>query len=253
MDIDQLIDARYSLDGFYIRKPMFVRTQRIIENQLFDFLEREDYLPVLFPTLIPKEVIEKEVHHIAGFEPAVYWVESYGVEKKMNPKAALAISSETVFCQTFANWIKEGENVPLQYYQNKSVFRAENKELLPLIREREFMWIEAHTAFNSTEECYARMMKDIEIVRKFCGLYNINITVEEREEKEKCPGAITTFGIDVAVDNIGKVQIASTHYLGDRFSRAFDLKKDKYLFQTSFGIGISRIIGVLYYYGKLNN
>lgn len=245
MDTKLLVDDRYDLDGFYIRKPQFVKIKRKIENKLYILMEQEDYIPVLFPTLNSKETIEREVHHIKGFEPAVYWVEKFGLDKEMDKKAALAISSETVFCKSFKNWISDGEQLPFKFYQARSVFRAENKKVSPLIREKEFMWIEAHTAFMTKEDCYTQIQKDITIVKKFFADYGIKVAVEKRREEEKCPGAIDTYGMDVYTKE-GVIQVASTHYLGKRFSEAFDLKyKGDLLQQTSFGIGISRLVGVL--------
>lgn len=249
--MNKYIDDRYELDGFYIRRPSFVYMQRKVENQLIELIENENYIPVLFPTLIPKDVIEKEVHHIQGFEPAVYWVEKYGIENNMDKTAALAISSETVFCQTYVNWLKDGEKLPFKFYQIRNVFRAENKNVEALIREREFMWIEAHTAFSSEEECRNQIQYDIEIVQKFFALYDILVNVEKRKEEDKCPGAIETYGMDICSPK-GVIQVASTHYLGQRFSSAFNLSvDDKSLYQTSFGIGISRLIGVLLFCGKI--
>lgn len=249
--MNKYIDDRYDLAGFYIRKPSFVHMQRKVETQLIELMEHENYNPVLFPTLIPKDVIEREVHHIKGFEPAVYWVEKYGFNNFMDIPAALAISSETVFCQTYSRWLKDGEQLPLKFYQIRNVFRSENENVEALIREKEFMWMEAHTAFSSKEDCRIQIEHDIEIVKNFFSKYDISVTAEKRNEEDKCPGAIDTYGMDVYSPK-GVIQVASTHYLGQRFSSVFGLYMDgQALYQTSFGIGISRLIGVLLYCEKI--
>jgi prolyl-tRNA synthetase len=247
--MESLIDSRYPLEGFFIRKPNFMDTLRCLERELNDLFEVGGYKPVLFPTLIPEWVIAQEVSHIEGFKPSVYWVTEIGENKKLKEKLALAISSETIFCLAFKNWLSDGLSLPLKFYQRRNVFRAENNDISPLMREREFIWIEAHTAFKTEQECYEQVHKDKEIVDKFLSRFGLFADFSKRPEDDRCPGAVVTYGFDLVMPDGRKNQIASTHFLGQKFSKAFEVKlggnEDDFVFQTSFGIGLSRVIASL--------
>jgi len=103
--VESLIDSRYPIEGFFIRRPKFIKVFRKVERLAIDLLEEDGYQPVLFPTLIPEDMISKEASHIQGFRPAVYWVTEIGNRKRLKERLALAISSETVFCLAFKNWL----------------------------------------------------------------------------------------------------------------------------------------------------
>ncbi|KKU63027.1 hypothetical protein A2701_04880 [Candidatus Amesbacteria bacterium RIFCSPHIGHO2_01_FULL_47_34] len=253
--MDSLIDSRYPIEGFFIRRPEFIKVYRRVEKIAAELLEEDGYQPVLFPTLIPEGVISKEVRHIRGFRPAVYWVTEIGRGKKLKERLALAISSETIFCLAFKNWLADGQSLPFKFYQQRTVFRGEHKKISPLLREKEFLWIEAHTAFRSEKECLNQTERDRRIINKLLEKFDLQANFVKRADDDRCPGAEITYGFDLSMPDGSKNQIASTHFLGQKFSRAFGVKRDddrnSFIFQTSFGIGFSRIIAALMAYGKI--
>lgn len=248
-----LFDDRYPLKDFYIRRPLAILLFRKIAKLFQKELETKGYLPILFPTLIPEKVLQREVDHIQGFSPAVFWVTEIGEKYEQCPeRLALAISSETAFCSLFKHWIKFKKDLPQKYYQERTVFRAEAKTIKPLLREKEFLWIEAHTAFAFQHECLKQIQQDREIIEKVLwGKLGLPFIFLERPQWDKCPGAVTTYGFDIIMPNGMVNQVASTHILGQKFSKAFGAKfqntrnKTKHIHQTSFGIGFSRILGAL--------
>jgi prolyl-tRNA synthetase len=245
------VDDRYPLDGFYVRRPDFMALAGRLERACAALLEVHGYSPVLMPTLIPAHVIEAEVNHIDGFAPAVYWVTETGHGKQLPERLALAISSETVFTIMFRHWLAdEPETLPLRAYQRRTVFRAEHQAVSPLLREREFLWFEAHTAMPGPDDCMAQIEVDTRIVTELCDQLGIPVTRTERDGDDRCPGALRTWGFDVPTTDGGTNQIASTHYLGQRFAEVFDLRLNgrpdaPLAHQTSFGIGLSRLVAAV--------
>ena len=117
------------------------------------------------------------------------------------------------------------------------------------------MWIEAHTAFRSEKECLNQTERDRRIINKLLEKFDLQANFVKRADDDRCPGAEITYGFDLSMPDGSKNQIASTHFLGQKFSRAFGVKRDddrnSFIFQTSFGIGFSRIIAALMAYGKI--
>jgi prolyl-tRNA synthetase len=250
--MDHLIDPRYPLEGFYIRRPGFIKILRKLEQEAVRLMERDGYEPVLFPTLIPENVIGREVSHIKGFKPAVYWVTQTGAGRRLPEKLALAISSETVFCLAFKNWLADGLPLPYKFYQQRTVFRSEAKAVSPLAREKEFLWLEAHTAFAGRHECFKQIERDKMIVKKLLAKFGLKAACVRRPDSDRCPGAIITFGFDLMMPDGTLNQVASVHYLGKKFSRAFAVRADRALVeQTCLGIGYSRVIAALHAYGQI--
>ena len=245
------VDDRYPLDGFYVRRPRFMALAARLEWECAKRLEAHGYEPVLMPTLIPQNIIEAEVNHIDGFAPAVYWVTETGHGDVLPERLALAISSETIFTVMFGHWLADDPAaLPLRAYQRRTVFRAEHQTVAPLLREREFLWFEAHTAMAGPDECMAQVEADTRIVTELCEQLGVPVTRAERDDTDRCPGALQTWGFDVPTGEGGINQIASTHYLGQRFAEVFNLRSDgqhdgPLAHQTSFGIGLSRLVAAV--------
>lgn len=177
----------------------------------------------------------------------MYWVTETGYGTRLPERLALAISSETVFTIMFRHWLADDpEALPLRAYQRRSVFRAEHRQVSPLLREREFLWFEANTAFTSVDEALAQIETDTAIVTELCDHLGVPVTRAERSEDDRCPGAERTWGFDVPTPSGDLNQVASTHVLGQRFARVFDLRTaGEFAYQTSFGIGLSRLVAAV--------
>ncbi len=245
-----LVDIRYNVQGFVVHKPWGIQVIRQLYRLFEAELEADGHLPVLFPSVIPEENLEKETAHLEGFTPNVFWITKAGNETFKRP-LALRPTSETAFYQMYSLWIQSRSDLPTKLYQSCSVYRFEH-ETIPFLRGREFLWIETHDAFATRAEAEAQVQKDIEISRRvLTQQLGVPVTVFQRPAWDKFPGADHTYAYDVLMPD-GKVnQAGATHLLGQNFSKPFDIAfkdetgKDQYVHQTCFGPGIWRMIAAL--------
>lgn len=245
-----LVDVRYNIQGFIVHKPWATRVLRKLYNLFEVELEKDNHEPVVFPVVIPKENIDKEAGHLQGFAPELFWVTKGGSEELARP-LALRPTSETAFYQMYSLWVQGSGDLPLKCYQSCSVYRYEH-ETLPFLRGREFMFIETHTAFAKADEAIAQTQRDLAIAKLVLesGL-GLSIMQFTRPHWDTFPGADNTFASDVVMPD-GKVnQIASTHMLGQHFSKPFNVSFEdgsgerKFAYNTCFGPGIWRIMAAL--------
>lgn len=248
-----LIDDRYNVKGFYVRKPWMILATDEIYKMYDKALQKRKHLPVLFPSVIPEKNFFKEAEHIEGFAPEVFWVNATGSDKEpLEEPLALAPTSETAFYQLYHYWVRSYRDLPLKYYQKRTVFRHETKATKPLMREREFLWIETHCVFDSKEKAWNQVLEDMEISDEIIhGELGVPYVFFRRPQWDKFPGALDTYALDTLMPD-GKVnQIGSTHMLGQGFAKVFDIKfKDEseqelYAWQTCYGPGFSRIIAAV--------
>lgn len=247
----ELIDDRYNIKGLIVYRPFAMKAIKVIYKLLEEELERKGHEPVLFPLLIPEENFEKEAEHVKGFRAETFWV-TMGGDEVLSKRYALRPTSETAFYYMYALWIRGLANLPLKLYQSVSVYRHETKATKPLIRGREFLWIEAHDAFATKEEALRQVEEDEEttknVLEKQLGL---PIFFFRRPQWDKFKGAVDTYAADVVMPDGACLQVASTHYLGENFSRAFGVMftdkdgKRKYVQQTCYGPGVSRILAAV--------
>ena len=245
LDKAELVDDRYNVKGFYILRPwlmdMVDRIYNIWEKELKD----RGHKKVLFPVVIPEENLEKEKEHVEGFKPEVFWVTEAG-DNKLERRLALRPTSETAFYSMYPLWIRSYKDLPLKLFQSCSVFRYETKATKPLIRLREFLWIEAHDAFATEEEALSQVREDMEITEKVYSYLGIPFLFFRRPYWDKFKGAVFTFAADTLLPDGKRLQLPSTHYLGQNFAKAFNIKftdkdeKEKYVHQTCYGPPISR-------------
>ncbi|OYT43478.1 MAG: proline--tRNA ligase [Candidatus Aenigmarchaeota archaeon ex4484_56] len=241
----ELIEDRYNIKGFYILRPWLMEIIDKIYEVWEEELKKTNHKKVLFPSLIPEENFEKEKEHVEGFKPEVFWVTEAG-DTKLNTKVALRPTSETAFYSIYPLWIRSYEDLPLKLFQSCSVFRYETKATKPLIRQREFLWIEAHNAFATEEEALEQIKEDMEITTKVYEFFKIPFLFFRRPEWDKFKGAVYTFAADTILPDGKRLQLPSTHYLKQNFSKIFGIKfadrdeKEKYVYQTCYGPPISR-------------
>ncbi len=247
LDKAEITDIRYNVKGFVVIRPLGAF---LIENlyKLWETeLQKRGHFPVFFPTVIPEENFKKESQHIEGFSPEVFWLEKKGEEK-----LALRPTSETAFYQLYSLWIRSWRDLPLKLYQRANVFRYETKATRPLIRAREFYWLESHNCFASREEAEKQVQEDIETTKKI--MYQklgIPFLPLKRPEWDKFAGAEYTIGSDVLMPDGKVIQQPSTHLLERGFAKSFNIKftnkegKEEYVWQTCYGPAVSRILASL--------
>jgi len=240
----EITDIRYGVKGFVVIRPwgaMAIENMyRIYEQALQD----TNHQPTVFPAVIPEANFKKEEGHVEGFTPQVFWLQDIGEEK-----LALRPTSETAFYQMYNLWIRSWRDLPLKLYQRANVFRYETKATRPLIRAREFHWIEAHDAFATKKEAEEQVQEDIQTTEKIMHqVFGVPFLPMKRPQWDKFPGAEYTIGSDTIMPDGKIIQQPSTHLLGQHFSKAFDIKfankdeKEELVWQTCYGPAISRIL-----------
>ncbi len=241
----EVTDLRYNVKGFVVIRPWGAMT---MENMYFLYekeLQKTGHKPSFFPVVIPKKNFYKEAEHVKGFTPEVFWLEKIKGEDKL----ALRPTSETAMYQMYSLWIRSWRDLPLKIYQRANVFRYETKATRPLIRAREFYWIETHNCFATKKEAENQVQEDIETTEKIMHQkFGIPFLPMKRPTWDKFAGAVYTIGSDVLMPDGKLIQQPSTHLLGQHFSRAFNIKfknqdkKEDYVWQTCYGPAISRIL-----------
>ncbi len=219
----ELADVRYNLKGFPVYMPWAVRSIRTITRMWEEELENKGHEPLIMPLLIPESNFHKEAEHVEGFTPDVFWVTGAG-DKVFEERLALRPTSETALYDMYGKWIQSYNDLPLKRYQSVSVFRHETKMTRPFMRTREFHWSEAHNVFATEEEAWGQVKEDMEITQKLLyGELALPHIFFKRPQWDKFPGAVNTFAADVLLPSGKVIQLPSTHLIGKKFSKAFDV------------------------------
>jgi len=204
---------------------------------------------VNFPMFIPESLMKKESDLIEGFAPEVAWV-TQGGSKELEERLVVRPTSETLFSDYYSTKVKSYRDLPKKYNQWVNVVRWE-KETRPFLRTREFLWQEGHTVHESAKEAIEETYQMLNVYKDFFENYlAIPVEVGRKTEKEKFAGADFTLTIEAQMYNGVALQSATSHYFGQRFSKAYDIKflnkenKLEYAYQTSWGC-TTRMIGAL--------
>ena len=244
----EITDIRNNLKGFPVIRPWGTMIMENMYDLYEESLQKKGHKPSFFPTVIPEKNFKKESEHVKGFIPQVFWLEKIKGEDRL----ALRPTSETSMYQMYSLWIRSWRDLPLKIYQRGSVFRYETKATRPLIRSREFYWIEGHDCFATKEEAEKQVQEDISTTEEVMHQkFGVSFLAIKRPEWDKFPGAVYTIGSDSLMPDGKIIQQPSTHFLGQNFSKAFDVKfkdkkgKEQYVWQTCYGPAISRILASL--------
>ncbi|MGH1521319.1 MAG: proline--tRNA ligase [Nitrosopumilus sp.] len=207
---------------------------------------RNGFLPVL----IPESLLGKEQKHFAGFNPEVFWVTHSG-ENLIGDRLALRPTSETLAYTLYSKWIQSWRDLPLKINFWNTALRAEIKATKPFLRTSEFLWQEGHTVHATQEEAEKEVMKILEIYKKTVEEeLAIPVTTGKKSEKEKFVGAVYTTTMESIMPDGKALQMGTSHFLGQNFSKPFDVKfadKDNvehFAWQSSWGISW-RLIGAM--------
>ena len=204
---------------------------------------------VYFPVLIPESLLEKEKDHVEGFAPEVAWITEAG-GKKLEEKFCIRPTSETIISTMYSKWLSSWRDLPMVYNQWCNVMRWE-KETRPFLRTREFLWQEGHTIHETAKEAQERTLQMLDVYTDTVeNLLAIPVVRGIKTEKEKFAGADETYTIETMMHDGKALQTATSHYFGQNFTKAFDIKfqnregKEEYAYQTSWGI-TTRLIGAI--------
>jgi len=244
----ELIDYS-SVKGCVILRPYGYAIWENIQKVLDDMLKDTGHSNVYMPMFIPETLLNKEKEHVEGFAPEVAWV-THGGSEELTERMCVRPTSETLFCEHYANIIKSYRDLPKLYNQWCSVVRWE-KTTRPFLRTREFLWQEGHTVHATEEDARKETLDILDIYAELCENYLLIPVIKgQKTEKEKFAGAIDTYTVESMMHDGKALQAGTTHFFGDGFARAFDIKyldKDnelKYCWQTSWGV-TTRLIGAI--------
>ena len=247
----EVVDTRYGVKGFQVFMPLGMSTMKEITKLFEGALERNGHKPVLFPVVIPESALKKESEHIKGFEKEVFWITHAG-KNKLEERICLRPTSETAMYPLYSIWIRSHMQLPLKLYQSVCIYRYETKMTKPLMRTREVVWIETHTAQKNHKDSVKQVEEDMKTFKEVAtDKLLIPFLLIRRPQWDKFPGAVDTYAFETILPDGISLQIGTTHHLGENFAKVFDIKymdiskKKKYVDQTCYGIGISRILGAL--------
>lgn len=202
-----------------------------------------------FPLMIPYYLLKKEKEHLEGFSPELAVVTHAGGEKLPEPYV-LRPTSETIMYKTFADWIHSYRDLPLKVNQWCNIIRWE-KRTYPFLRTTEFLWQEGHTVHQTEPEAISMALKVLKWYEDFYKEYfALSPYVGIKSDQEKFAGAKTTYSVELVIPNGKALQAATSHNLGDNFSKVFnitflnDRERKCHPWQTSWGLS-TRSIGAL--------
>ena len=238
-----------SVKGCMIYRPYGYAIWENIQKILDARFKETGHENVYMPMFIPETLLNKEKDHVEGFAPEVAWV-TYGGSEKLAERLCVRPTSETLFCEHYANVINSWRDLPKLYNQWCSVVRWE-KNTRPFLRTREFLWQEGHTMHATAEEAREETIKMLNIYADFCE-HDLAMPVIKgpKTESDKFAGAEATYAIEALMHDGKALQAGTSHYFGDGFARAFDIRyTDKnnqlqYPHQTSWGV-TTRLIGAI--------
>ncbi len=212
------------------------------------------HVNVQMPLLIPENLLKKESELVEGFAPEVAWV-THGGEKQLEERLCIRPTSETMFCDYYKDHVRSYRDLPKLYNQWCNVLRWE-KETRPFLRSREFLWQEGHTIHATKEEAVKETDQMMEVYRWFHhDILAIPSITGKKTEKEKFAGAEYTLTNEALMYNGVALQAGTSHYFGQKFSEAYDVKflnkenKQEYVYQTSWGTTTRMIGGLIMVHG----
>jgi prolyl-tRNA synthetase len=243
--------ADYSpVSGCIIFKPRSYAIWENIKKEVDTRFKKLNIKNCYFPLLIPETLLKKEATHVEGFAPEVAWVD-YGGNSKLGERLAIRPTSETIMYEAYSRWIRSWRDLPLRLNQWNNVIRWEFKHPVPLLRTREFLWNEGHTAFATEEEAEQEVPEIItayqDVVENYLALPGI---IGRKTEQEKFAGAEYTISMEYVLPTGKGIQGPDCHHDGQLFSKAFDIQflnkeeKKEYAWQNTFAIS-TRMLGVM--------
>ena len=238
-----------SVKGCMVIRPYGYAIWEQMQHILDETFKETGHENVCMPMFIPESLLQKEKDHVEGFAPEVAWV-THGGSEKLEERLCVRPTSETLFCDHYAEIVHSYRDLPKLYNQWVSVVRWE-KTTRPFLRSREFLWQEGHTIHATAEEALAETEQMLNVYADFCEKSLAMPVVKGRKtESDKFAGAVATYAIEALMHDGKALQAGTSHYFGDGFAKAFNIQfTDKnntlqYPHQTSWGV-TTRLIGAI--------
>lgn len=249
--------------GCMVIRPYGYAIWEKIQSVLDKMFKDTGHSNAYFPLFIPKSFFSKEADHVEGFAKEVAVVTHYrlknspdgkGVvideEAKLEEELIIRPTSETIIWNTYKNWIQSYRDLPILINQWANVVRWEMRTRL-FLRTTEFLWQEGHTAHATSQEAIEETLKIINIYSHFAENWMCMPVIKgTKTEAERFAGAVETFSIEALMQDGKALQSGTSHFLGQNFAKAFDVKfsnkegKLDYVWATSWGVS-TRLMGAL--------
>lgn len=249
--------------GCMVIKPYGYAIWEKIQRQLDDMFKETGHVNAYFPLFIPKSFLSKEADHVEGFAKECAVVTHYrlkndpngkGVvvdpEAKLEEELIVRPTSETIIWNTYRNWIQSYRDLPILCNQWANVVRWEMRTRL-FLRTAEFLWQEGHTAHATEQEAVEETRRMLDVYAEFAEKYMAMPVVKGvKSASERFAGAIDTYTIEALMQDGKALQSGTSHFLGQNFAKAFDVKfadkegKQEYVWATSWGVS-TRLMGAL--------
>ena len=250
--------------GCMVIKPYGYAIWEKMQRALDDMFKETGHENAYFPLLIPKSFMSREADHVEGFAKECAVVTHYRLKNdphgaggvvvdpsaKLEEELIIRPTSETIIWNTYKNWIHSYRDLPILVNQWANVMRWEMRTRL-FLRTAEFLWQEGHTAHATREEAEEEALKILNVYTDFAeNFMSIPVIKGVKTANERFAGALETYCIEALMQDGKALQAGTTHFLGQNFAKAFDVKfinrenKEEYVWATSWGVS-TRLIGAL--------
>lgn len=249
--------------GCMVIKPYGYAIWEKMQAALDQMFKDTGHQNVYFPLFIPKSYLSKEASHVEGFAKECAVVTHYRLkndpdgegiivdeEAKLEEELIVRPTSETIIWDTYRRWIQSYRDLPLLLNQWANVVRWEMRTRL-FLRTAEFLWQEGHTAHATREEAYEEAEQMMRVYAEFAEKFmSVPVVRGLKSESERFAGAEETFCIEALMQDGKALQAGTSHFLGQNFAKAFDVKfankegKQDYVWATSWGVS-TRLMGAL--------
>ncbi len=247
--------------GMMVIKPYGYAIWEKIQAQLDKMFKETGHENAYFPLLIPKSYFSKEASHVDGFAKECAVVTHYrlkaganGIEvdpdAKLEEELIIRPTSETIIWSTYKNWIQSYRDLPILVNQWANVVRWEMRTRL-FLRTAEFLWQEGHTAHSNMQEALAETNQMLNVYAEFAENWlAVPVIKGAKTPNERFAGALETYSIEALMQDGKALQSGTSHFLGQNFAKAFDVKftdkegKLDYVWATSWGVS-TRLMGAL--------
>jgi len=249
--------------GTMVIRPYGYQIWEKLKNELDQSFKKTGHTNAYFPLFIPKSFFTKESEHVEGFAKECAIVTHSRLkhnsdktdlipdeDSKLEEEVIVRPTSETVIWSMYRKWINSYRDLPILINQWANVVRWEMRTRL-FLRTSEFLWQEGHTAHATEEEAREESLKILDIYKTVVNdILAIPVLTGTKTDSEKFAGAVDTFTIEMMMGDKKALQAGTSHYLGQNFAKAFDVKfqdtdnKEKYVYATSWGV-TTRLIGAL--------
>lgn len=249
--------------GCMVIKPYGYAIWEKMQSELDKMFKATGHVNAYFPLFIPKSYLSKEAAHVEGFAKECAVVTHYRLKNaddgsgivvdeaaKLEEELIVRPTSETIIWDTYRKWIQSYRDLPVLCNQWANVVRWEMRTRL-FLRTAEFLWQEGHTAHATREEAITEAEQMLEVYAKFAeGFMAIPVVKGVKSENERFAGAEETYCIEALMQDGKALQAGTSHFLGQNFAKAFDVKfatqdgKQEFVWATSWGVS-TRLIGAL--------